>query len=92
MDYLICVQFTKETITVPYDEEDRKFSVHYRPLWDWALDLLNDRQLAPYFEWDAQCLFKFDGISYKRVLENHGWEINGGRYRCAAFVPGGLNS
>jgi hypothetical protein len=58
----------KEQITVQYDGKDEIFDVHYRPLWDWALDLVNDKQLAPYFEWDAQQLFRFDGTSYKRVF------------------------
>jgi hypothetical protein len=66
--FLICNKFTKTPVTAPYEGEDFKFDVYYRPLWDWALDLLNDEHLAPYFEWDAQRLYKFDGISYKRVF------------------------
>ena len=63
-----------------YEEDKRKFDVHYRPLWDWALDLLNNEQLSPYFEWDAQRLFRFDGSSYKRVFGepwtgDRWWEI-----------------
>ncbi|KAH9985222.1 hypothetical protein BJV74DRAFT_878709 [Russula compacta] len=55
---------TGEQISVPYDKKEWKFDVHYRPLWDWALDLLNNEQLSPQFEWDAQRLYRFDGNSY----------------------------
>ncbi|KAF6751895.1 hypothetical protein DFP72DRAFT_991199 [Ephemerocybe angulata] len=39
-------------------EKDHQF--YCRSLWDWAVDLVKDPTLAPYFEWDAQRLFKFD--------------------------------
>ncbi|KAI9430290.1 hypothetical protein H4582DRAFT_1824479 [Lactarius indigo] len=41
-------------ISVPYDGVDRTFEIPYRPLWDWAVDLIMDPQLTQYFEWDAQ--------------------------------------
>ncbi|TFK39111.1 hypothetical protein BDQ12DRAFT_698231 [Crucibulum laeve] len=41
------------------NEEEYDFWCH--PLWDWALDLIQDCHLAPFFEWDAQKLFKFNG-------------------------------
>ncbi|KAF8156755.1 hypothetical protein B0H34DRAFT_798138 [Crassisporium funariophilum] len=31
------------------------------PLWDWAMDLVCNPLLAPYFEWDAQKLDRFNG-------------------------------
>lgn len=61
-------QFEKLEITVPYNEEARTFSVWRRPLWNWALDLLRDRSLAPHFVWDAERLFKFNGESWVRFI------------------------
>jgi hypothetical protein len=52
----------------------------YRPLWDWATDLLSDVQLAPHFIWDAQRLAKFDGSSFVHFFmepwtTDHMWEV-----------------
>lgn len=44
----------------------KTFEVHVRPLWDWAQDLLANPLLAPHFIWDAQRLFKHDGVNYER--------------------------
>ncbi|KAG1743670.1 uncharacterized protein EDB91DRAFT_1236667 [Suillus paluster] len=45
--------FTKHDIKVPYKKEQRVFGVYARPIWDWALDLLDNPLLAPHFIWDA---------------------------------------
>src|SRR5882757_4491777 len=58
------LQFRMETITVPYKKEDRSFDVWTRPLWDWALDQLENPSLIEHFIWDAQRLSKFDGTSF----------------------------
>ncbi|KAF8548228.1 hypothetical protein OG21DRAFT_1479277 [Imleria badia] len=58
--------FTKVDITVEYKKEPRSFEVHVRPLWDWALDLLNNPLIAPHFVWDAQHLHWYDGEEYQR--------------------------
>ncbi|KAI6042277.1 hypothetical protein EDC04DRAFT_2564564 [Pisolithus marmoratus] len=58
--------FSKFEITAPYKGEGVMFQVHARPLWDWALDLLQNPSLAPHFVWDAQRLFKHDGEKYER--------------------------
>lgn len=39
-----------------------------RPLWDWAKELVQDPTLAPYFEWDAQRLSKYDGKRFERFI------------------------
>ncbi|KAI6005415.1 hypothetical protein EDC04DRAFT_2611551 [Pisolithus marmoratus] len=57
--------FLKFEITAPYKGEDVMFQVHACPLWDWALDLLQNPSLTPHFVWDAQWLFKHDGEKYK---------------------------
>ncbi|KAH0826712.1 hypothetical protein J3R83DRAFT_5109 [Lanmaoa asiatica] len=50
--------FSKHEITVPYKREERSYEVHTRPVWEWALDLLQNPLLAPHFKWDAQRLYK----------------------------------
>ncbi|KAI5985802.1 hypothetical protein EDC04DRAFT_2873644 [Pisolithus marmoratus] len=59
-------QFSKFEITAPYKGEGVMFQVHACPLWDRALDLLQNPSLAPHFVWDAQWLFKHDGEKYER--------------------------
>lgn len=58
-----------------YKNVDRTFELHYRSLWDWALDLLNDEHLAPHFEWDARKVFKFNGEEWVRFF-NEPWTGN----------------
>ncbi|KAG1735756.1 hypothetical protein EDB19DRAFT_1896182 [Suillus lakei] len=57
-------RFQHDTVSVPFEKEVHKFNMHYRPLWDWALDLLRDQHLAPHFVFDAQCLSKFNGEQF----------------------------
>ncbi|KAG2156288.1 hypothetical protein DEU56DRAFT_867752 [Suillus clintonianus] len=46
--------------------------MHYHPLWDWALDLLQDRRLVPHFVFDAQCLSKFNEERFVHFI-NEPW-------------------
>ncbi|KIK81387.1 hypothetical protein PAXRUDRAFT_15268 [Paxillus rubicundulus Ve08.2h10] len=57
--------FSKLNVTTLYKKEMKTFDLHFQPLWDWALDLLANPILAPHFVWDAQHLFKHDGVDYK---------------------------
>ncbi|KAI6154902.1 hypothetical protein BKA82DRAFT_4010622 [Pisolithus tinctorius] len=59
--------FSKFEITAPYKGNDVTFPIHIHPLWDWALNLLQNSSLAPHFIWDGQQLFKHDG--------DHWWDI-----------------
>ncbi|KAG1904216.1 uncharacterized protein F5891DRAFT_1126635 [Suillus fuscotomentosus] len=45
------------------------FEVHVRPLWDWALNLLDNPLLAPHFVWDAQRVYKHDGTDFVRFFD-----------------------
>ncbi|KAG2004409.1 hypothetical protein CC2G_002968 [Coprinopsis cinerea AmutBmut pab1-1] len=49
-----------DTIPATYKNEKQEFKLYSRSLWDWALDLVKNEELAPFFEWDAQRLFKYD--------------------------------
>jgi len=59
----------------------RNFKVFFRPLWDWALDLLRDEILAPHFVWEAERLFKYDGSRFVRFVDepwtaDEFWEVH----------------
>ncbi|KAI6032391.1 hypothetical protein EDC04DRAFT_2605208 [Pisolithus marmoratus] len=75
-------QFSEFKITAPYKGEDVMFPVYVCPLWDWALDLLQNPFLALHFVWDAQQLFKHDGKKYECFytepwMGDHWWDIQG---------------
>ncbi|KAI5996912.1 hypothetical protein F5J12DRAFT_907015 [Pisolithus orientalis] len=72
--------FTKHIISAPYKGKEMEFEVHTRPVWDWALDLLADPQLAPHFVWDAERVYKHNGEEYERFYGepwtcDHWWDI-----------------
>ncbi|KAG1756385.1 uncharacterized protein EDB91DRAFT_1076431 [Suillus paluster] len=64
--------FTKHEIKVPYKKEQQVFEVHMRPLWDWALDLLDNPLLAPHFIWDAQHIYKHNDMDFEHFF-NEPW-------------------
>ncbi|KAG2135968.1 hypothetical protein DEU56DRAFT_913061 [Suillus clintonianus] len=61
--------FQKDVVSVKHQDETHKFDMHYRPLWDWALDLLRDSRLAPHFVFDAQRLSKFNRERFVRFID-----------------------
>ena len=74
------MKFESEKFTVPFKEDKEEYEVFFRPLWDWATDLLDDLLLAPFFVWDAQRLSKFNGTSFVRFFHepwtaNRMWDI-----------------
>ncbi|KAG2345160.1 hypothetical protein BDR05DRAFT_975302 [Suillus weaverae] len=68
-------KFKKEVISVPHRDQDHNFDVWYRPLWDWACDLLKDPRLGPHFVFNAQRLYKFDGQNFVRFFDEP-WTAN----------------
>ncbi|KAG2068603.1 hypothetical protein BDR04DRAFT_1129211 [Suillus decipiens] len=60
--------FKKHTITIQHKQEDLEYNMYMWPLWDWALDLLQDPLLMPHFSWDAQRLYKHDGTCYEHFV------------------------
>ncbi|KAL4248361.1 hypothetical protein ABKN59_009698 [Abortiporus biennis] len=73
-------EFCKEEITPLYKNVAKPCELWYHPLWDWTLDLLCNRHLAPHFVWDAEQLFKYDGSKFVRFIDkpwtaNQWWEI-----------------
>jgi len=54
---------------VPYKQEERVYEVHALPIWEWALDLLENPLLAPHFVWDAQRVYKHNGMEFERFYD-----------------------
>ncbi|KAJ8688724.1 hypothetical protein PTI98_013483 [Pleurotus ostreatus] len=72
--------FTKMPVSDVYKGESLTYDVWRRPVWDWIMKLVQDPRLAPHFEWDAKCLFKYNGESWVRfydepVTGDLWWEI-----------------
>ncbi|KAG2355123.1 hypothetical protein BDR07DRAFT_1453876 [Suillus spraguei] len=68
-------KFKKEVISVPHRDQEHDFDVWYRPLWDWACDLLKDPRLGLHFVFNAQRLYKFDGRDFVRFFDEP-WTAN----------------
>ncbi|KAG2145011.1 hypothetical protein BD769DRAFT_1625525 [Suillus cothurnatus] len=47
--------FERHVVPVEYKKENIKYEVYSQPLWDWALDLLDNPLLAPQFPWTGDC-------------------------------------
>ncbi|EIW76794.1 hypothetical protein CONPUDRAFT_63473 [Coniophora puteana RWD-64-598 SS2] len=54
-------------ITVDWKKQKIPVEVHKRDLWEWAKELLANKSLAPYFEWDAQKVYRRDDDSERFV-------------------------
>ncbi|KAH7927024.1 hypothetical protein BV22DRAFT_1153995 [Leucogyrophana mollusca] len=67
--------FTKDVVSVPFRGENMNYDIHYRPLWDWACDLLRNPQVGPHFVFDAQRLSKYNGTSFVRFYDEP-WTAN----------------
>ncbi|KAG0695185.1 hypothetical protein DFH29DRAFT_814424, partial [Suillus ampliporus] len=50
--------FEKHIISVDYQKGKLDLDIYSQPLWDWAMDLLNEPILVPHFEWNARWLYK----------------------------------
>ncbi|KAG1811595.1 hypothetical protein EV424DRAFT_1327573 [Suillus variegatus] len=57
------------TIPVTYKRNEQEYEVHARPIWDWALDLLDNPMLAPHFVWDACRVYKHNGTEFERFFD-----------------------
>ncbi|KAG2158730.1 uncharacterized protein EDB93DRAFT_1290809 [Suillus bovinus] len=78
-------KFKKEVISVPHRDQEHNFDVWYRPLWDWACDLLKDPRLGPHFVFNAQRLYKFDGQNFVRFFDEP-WTANA-FWDCQSSLP-----
>ncbi|KAK0471415.1 hypothetical protein IW261DRAFT_1572106 [Armillaria novae-zelandiae] len=63
----LLVMFKKEKLSLEYKEEIQEYMLHFRPLWDWTLNLLSDPTLSPFFVWDAVKIFQLDEKTNTRM-------------------------
>ncbi|KAI6011650.1 hypothetical protein EDC04DRAFT_2871060 [Pisolithus marmoratus] len=66
---LIQCLFEKHVVNVHHAKHNLEFDVHYCPLWDWAMDVLQDPRLQPHFVWDAQHLYKHNGECFECFID-----------------------
>ncbi|KAI6003353.1 hypothetical protein EDC04DRAFT_2871830 [Pisolithus marmoratus] len=66
---LIQCLFEKHVVNVHHAKHNLEFDVHYHPLWDWAMDVLQDPRLQPHFVWDAQHLYKHNGECFEHFID-----------------------
>ncbi|KAI6018261.1 hypothetical protein BKA83DRAFT_69839 [Pisolithus microcarpus] len=61
--------FSKHDVAALYKKEMQTYEVFMCPVWEWALDLLQNELLAPHFIWDAQHLYKYNGSDFKHFYD-----------------------
>ncbi|KIJ09892.1 hypothetical protein PAXINDRAFT_164338 [Paxillus involutus ATCC 200175] len=78
LDLIACVAKGTTQVTLKNEQELRKACdaaateltpVHARSIWQWVLDLLNNPHIAPHFIWDAECLYKHNGVKFERFYD-----------------------
>ena len=52
-----------------YKGAERKYDVYRRPLWKWAVSMLEDPNLAPHMEWEARKLYKWTNDKWMRFVD-----------------------
>ncbi|KAG2103089.1 uncharacterized protein F5147DRAFT_580627 [Suillus discolor] len=77
--------FEKDTITVPLDGNDMEYTVYFRSLWDWGVDILQHPDIGPHCIFDAQQLSKFDGDSFIRFIDEP-WTADA-FWECQSQIP-----
>ncbi|KAK0493804.1 hypothetical protein EDD18DRAFT_1107781 [Armillaria luteobubalina] len=61
--------FEKSMVTVSLRGVNYTYNVYRQNLWNWALDLIRDPTLQPYFVWDAVQLSKWNGQVFERFVD-----------------------
>ncbi|KIN96114.1 hypothetical protein M404DRAFT_33597 [Pisolithus tinctorius Marx 270] len=72
--------FSRVEVKVPYKKEECMFEAHIHPLWEWALDILENPFLGLHFTWDAQRLYRHNSIEYEHFYDkpwtgDYWWDI-----------------
>ncbi|KAG1851702.1 hypothetical protein F4604DRAFT_1883568 [Suillus subluteus] len=84
--------FSKHEVSVTYKKNEQVYEVHARPIWDWALDLLDNPLLVPHFVWDACRVFKHNGTRFERFIDepwtaDRWWDIQSSLPNVDGAVP-----
>ncbi|KAG1831971.1 hypothetical protein F4604DRAFT_1946273 [Suillus subluteus] len=78
-------RLTPDTITVLLGDKDMEYTVYFRPLWEWAVDLLRHPIIGPHCVFDAQRLSKFDGDSFVWFIDEP-WTADA-FWECQSQMP-----
>ncbi|KAJ7351162.1 hypothetical protein DFH08DRAFT_992342, partial [Mycena albidolilacea] len=62
-----CTDFETYKVEVPYKNTLVPFKMHARPLWNWALDLIQDPRLAKCFPWTADAFWELQSTLPKNI-------------------------
>ncbi|KAJ7814830.1 hypothetical protein B0H14DRAFT_3090067 [Mycena olivaceomarginata] len=65
-----CTNFETYEVEVPYKNTLVPFKMYAHPLWNWALDLIQDPCLAKYFLWDAVKMYRHNSKSFLTLPKN----------------------
>ncbi|KIK76333.1 hypothetical protein PAXRUDRAFT_91038, partial [Paxillus rubicundulus Ve08.2h10] len=63
-----CTQMTPHHAVPIHYKKELEFNMYTQPLWDWAMDMLQDPLLVPHFMWDVQYLYKYNGECVKQFI------------------------
>ncbi|KAI6032410.1 Sec63 Brl domain-containing protein [Pisolithus marmoratus] len=61
--------FSRHDVKTSYKKEVRTYEVFTCPVWEWALDLLQNEFLALHFVWNAQHLYKYNGDNFEQFYD-----------------------
>ncbi|KAI5988478.1 hypothetical protein F5J12DRAFT_685078, partial [Pisolithus orientalis] len=90
-----CDAAAMELTLVPYKKEECTFKAHIHPLWEWALDILENPFLGPHFTWGAQQLYRHNSIEYEHFYNepwtrDYWWDIQLSLPNIKDAMPFGL--
>ncbi|KAG1850743.1 hypothetical protein C8R48DRAFT_750083 [Suillus tomentosus] len=82
-------------VPVTYKKDEQVYEVHARPIWDWALDLLDNPLLAPQFVWDACRVYKRNDTEFEHFFDepwtgDRWWDIQSSLPDVDGAVPFGF--
>lgn len=52
-----------------YKTDTLEYDIWFRSLWEWCTELLLDKVLITEFSWNAEQLFKYNGVIFERFLD-----------------------
>ncbi|KAI0324005.1 hypothetical protein GY45DRAFT_1314512 [Cubamyces sp. BRFM 1775] len=72
--------YVSHSVVVPYKNEDRTYAMHARDPFEWGISLVKDPLLAPQFVWNSQRLYKYNGTTWERFVDepdtaDRWWEV-----------------
>ncbi|KAI5990287.1 hypothetical protein F5J12DRAFT_786513 [Pisolithus orientalis] len=80
--------FSRVEVKVPYKKEECTFKAHIHPLWEWALDILENPFLGLHFTWDAHV--EHEHFYNKPWTRDYWWDIQLSLPNIKNTMPFGL--